>query len=390
MPPHHEVGRVETLLRQAGEEGYNVPRRPIHIKPTVEYLSILDGVGKLDESLDPKLSADLSIKIYRLMVGTRKLDERCIILQRQGRMGTYGPSRGQEASHCAATVVMEPEDWVVHTFREPGSMYCRGWPLERIMQFWGGFEEGNLAPEGVNDLPIAVPIATQVPHAMGIAWGMQLRGDRHAVLCYCGDGGTSEGDFHEAMNFAGAFHLPIVFLIQNNQWAISIPREAQTASETIAQKALAYGFDGLQVDGNDPLAVYAGTKEAVERAKAGGGPTLVEAVTYRLAVHTTADDPTKYRSSEEVSRWEKLDPIPRFEAYLLKKGMLDQGLIDEIEKDALGEVAAAVERYEAGRDVDPLDCFDYMYAELPAELVEQREEFRAALEREGYGRGGQR
>ncbi len=353
----------------------------------MEYLSILDGAGNVDEALDPKLSADLSVKIYRLMVGTRKFDERCINLQRQGRMGTYGPSRGQEASHCAATIVMEPEDWVVHTFREPGSMYHRGWPLEKLLQFWGRYEEGCRPPDGVNDLPIAVPIATQVPHGMGIAWGMKLRGDRHVVLCYCGDGGTSEGDFHEAVNFAGAFHLPVVFLIQNNQWAISIPREAQTASETIAQKALAYGFDGLQVDGNDPLAVYAGTKEAVDRARTGGGPTLIEAVTYRLSMHTTADDPTKYRSSEEVSRWEKLDPIPRYEGYLLKRGILDQQKIDEIEKDALAEVAAAVERYEAARDVDPLDCFDYMYAELPAELVEQKEEFRAALEREGFGRG---
>jgi pyruvate dehydrogenase E1 component alpha subunit len=353
----------------------------------VEYLSILDGAGNIDEALDPRLSADTSIKIYRLMVGTRKFDERCINLQRQGRIGTYGPSRGQEASHCAATIVMEPEDWVVHTFREPGSMYHRGWPLEKLLKFWGGYEEGCRPPDGVNDLPIAVPIASQVPHGMGIAWGMKLRGDRHVVLCYCGDGGTSEGDFHEAVNFAGAFHLPVVFLIQNNQWAISIPREAQTASETIAQKALAYGFDGLQVDGNDPLAVYVGTKEAVDRARSGGGPTLIEAVTYRLVMHTTADDPTKYRSSEEVSRWEKLDPIPRYEGYLLKRGILDQQMIDEIEKDALAEVAAAVERYEAARDVDPLDCFDYMYTELPAELVEQKEEFRAALEREGFGRG---
>ena len=160
-----------------------MPRRPIHIKPKVEYLSILDGAGNIDEALDPKLSADLSIKIYRLMVGTRKLDERCINLQRQGRIGTYGPSRGQEASHCAATVVMEPEDWVVHTFREPGSMYHRGWPLEKLLQFWGGYEEGCRPPDGVNDLPIAVPIATQVPHGMGIAWGMKLRGDRHVVLC---------------------------------------------------------------------------------------------------------------------------------------------------------------------------------------------------------------
>ncbi len=361
-----------------------MPRAQIKIKPKVERLSILDGHGKVDEALDPKLDHDLSIHIYRLMVVARTLDERCINLQRQGRLGTYGPCRGQEASHCAASVVMKPEDWIVHAFREPGSMYHRGWPLESIMLFWGGFEEGSRPPDGVNDLPISVPIASQVPHAMGIAWAMKIRGDKRVVLCYCGEGATSEGDFHEAMNFAGVYQLPVVFLVENNHWAISIPREKQTASETIAQKALAYGFDGLQLDGNDPLAVYAGTREAVEKARSGGGPTLIEAVTYRLTMHTTADDPTKYRSQEEVEKWEKLDPIPRYRTYLLERGILDEKLVDEIEADAQGEVAAAVEKYEAFGDVDPLECFDHIYAELPPELVEQRGEFAAALAREGH------
>lgn len=361
-----------------------MPRKAIKIKPKVEYLSILDGDGNFDKALDPNLDVDTSLYIYRLMLLARRLDERCINLQRQGRIGTYGPCRGQEASHCAATIVMEPEDWVVHAFREPASFYHRGWPLETIIRFWGGYEEGCKPPEGVNDLPIAVPIASQLPHAMGIAWGMKLRGDNHAVLCYCGDGGTSEGDFHEAMNFAGVYHLPVVFLIQNNHWAISVPLEKQTASETIAQKALAYGFDGLQLDGNDPLAVYVGTKEAVGKAKQGGGPTLIEAVTYRLGVHTTADDPTKYRSKEEVEKWERLDPIPRYRNYLVERGILNEKIIDEIEAGVQAEVAAGVERFEASRDVDPLDCFNYMYAELPKELLEQREEFKAALAREGF------
>ncbi len=359
-----------------------VPRKPIRLKNKIEYLSILDGSGKLDEALDPKLDSDRSLHLYRLMLTARRLDERCINLQRQGRIGTYGPCRGQEASHCASTIVMEKEDWVVHAFREPGSFYHRGWPLERILQFWGGYEEGCSPPEGCRDLPIAVPIASQVPHAMGLAWGMKLRGDKNVVLCYCGDGGTSEGDFHEAMNFAGVYNLPLVTLIQNNQWAISIPREAQTASETIAQKCIAYGFDGLQIDGNDPLAVYVATKEAVDKAREGGGPTLIEAVTYRLSVHTTADDPTKYRSDEEVKKWEKLDPIPRFQKYLVKRRILDDKLTAEIDKDVVAEVDAAVDRYEAMREADPLDCFDYMYAELPPELREQREEFAECLREE--------
>lgn len=364
-----------------------MPRREIKIKNKVEYLSILDGAGKVDESLDPKLDADLSLRIYRLMLTARRLDERCINMQRQGRIGTYGPCRGQEASHCASTIAMEPEDWVVHAFREPGSLYHRGWPLETVLKFWGGYEEGCRPPEGVNDLPIAVPIASQVPHAMGLAWAMTLRNDPHAVLCYCGDGGTSEGDFHESMNFAGVYKLPLICFIQNNQWAISIPIHKQTASETIAQKALAYGFDGIQIDGNDPLAVYAATKAAAEKARKGGGPTLIEAVTYRLGVHTTADDPKKYRTDEEVAKWEKLDPLPRYQQYLVARGILNKKLIDEVEKDVLAEVAAAVDRYEAARDVDPLDCFNYMYRNMPAELAEQRQEFAEALAREGVGKG---
>ncbi len=364
-----------------------MPRKTLEFKPKVEYLSILDGLGNLDEALDPKLDADRSLYLYRLMLLARRFDERCINLQRQGRIGTYGPCRGQEATHCAATPVMEPEDWVVHAYREPGSFYHRGWPLERVLQFWGGFEEGCCPPEGVNDTPIAVPIASQTLHAMGVAWGMKLRGDKRAVLCYCGDGGTSEGDFHESMNFAGVYGLPVVFLVVNNHWAISLPRDRQTASETIAQKAIAYGFDGLKLDGNDVLAVYAGTKEAVDRARQGGGPTLIEAVTYRVSVHTTADDPTKYRDSEEVEKWEKLDPIPRYQQYLVKRGILDDKLTAEVEADVKKEISAAVDRYEAALEVDPLDIFDHTYAELPAELAEQKREFKQMLEQEGLRKG---
>ncbi|MCH7807804.1 MAG: pyruvate dehydrogenase (acetyl-transferring) E1 component subunit alpha [Planctomycetes bacterium] len=364
-----------------------MPRKPIEIQPKLESLSILDESGEVDESLDPHLDPECARLIYRLMVTGRTLDHRLINLQRQGRMGTYAPCRGQEATHCASTILLEPEDWLVYAFREPISLYHRGWPLEAPMRFWGGYEEGCAAPEGVNDLPISVPVASQIPHAMGIAWAMKLRDDPHAVLCYCGDGATSEGDFHESLNFAGVYRLPCVFLVQNNQWAISIPRKNQTASQTIAQKALAYGFDGIQVDGNDPLSVYVATKEALDKARSGGGPTLIEAVTYRMSVHTTADDPTKYRSDEEVKKWEKRDPILRFGKYLVKRGVLDSKSIDKIEADAVADVAAAVERYESCRDVDPLDCFEYLYAELPAELVEQRKEFAEALANEGHGKG---
>lgn len=370
------------------EDDAGLPRRTIEIKEKVEYLSILDPEGVVDEKLDPALGADLALYIYRLMMRSRRFDERMVNLQRQGRIGTYGPSHGHEACFCGASVVMEPEDWIVHAYREIGSFFHRGWPMERILQFWGGYEEGCCPPEGVNDTPIAVPIATQCLHAVGVAWGMKIKGRNDAVLTYCGDGGTSEGDFHEAMNYAGVNRLPVVFFIVNNQWAISVPREKQTASETIAQKAVAYGFDGIQVDGNDVLACYAATKEAVDKAKAGKGPTLVEGVTYRLGVHTTADDPSKYRSKEEVAKWERLEPIHRYQTYLKSRGILDDKLIQEIESDVVSEVGAAVERYEAGKDVDPLDCFDYTFEGLPAELVQQREELAKALTDEGRAEKG--
>lgn len=369
-------------------EKLQVPRKLLPIKAKVEYMSVCDEAGQIDDALDPKLNKDESLNLYRLMLLARRLDERCINLQRQGRIGTYGPCRGQEAAHCASGIVMQPEDWVVYAFREPGTAIHRGWPIEHVMLFWGGFEEGCRVPEGVNDLPMCVPIASQVPHGMGIAWAMKLRGEKHCVLTYLGDGATSEGDFHEAMNFAGVYRLPVIFFVQNNHWAISIPVCNQTASETIAHKCVAYGFDGIQVDGNDALAVYAATREAADKARAGGGPTLIEAVTYRMSVHTTADDPTKYRSEEEVKAWEKRDPIERFARYLRRRKILDDKLAEEIEADVQAEVKAAVDRYDAyAKTVDPMECFRYMYAELPVELERQREEYRECLTREGVLKG---
>jgi len=364
-----------------------VPRKIIRIKEKLEYLSILDENGNVDKALEPKLNGDELITINKTMLFTRLFDERMIALQRQGRIGTYAPVRGQEAVQSGSVAVIRASDWLVQAFREPGCAFHRGWPVKTLIQYWGGYEEGCVVPEGINDTPIAVPVTSQFPHATGIAWGMKLKGKDDVVISYVGDGGTSEGDFHEALTFAGVYQVPAIFFIVNNHWAISLPRARQTASETLVQKAVGYGIDGIQVDGNDVLAVYAAVSESVAKARAGGGPTVIEAVTYRLGVHTTADDPKKYRDDAEVKRWEKRDPVPRFTNYLLEKGVLDDATLQSIEGDLKEIIKAGVQEYEAERDVEPLDCFDYLYNDVPAELVAQRAEFAAALEREGVSRG---
>jgi pyruvate dehydrogenase E1 component alpha subunit len=234
-------------------------------------------------------------------------------------------------------------------------------------------------PPGNHDLPTCVPIASQCQYGMGLAWACKLRGAGKVCVTFCGDGATSEGDFHEAMNFAGVYNLPLVMVVQNNHWAISIPRHCQTAAQTIAQKAVAYGFDGLQVDGNDILAMIVAAREAVEKARTGGGPTLIEAVTYRLAMHTTADDPKKYRKDEEVSQWEPRDPLPRFRGYLQRKKLLTDSVQRVIDEEIDAELATAVKSYESYK-ADPLAFFDHMYAELTPELAAQRAELKAYLE----------
>jgi TPP-dependent pyruvate/acetoin dehydrogenase alpha subunit len=244
-----------------------------------------------------------------------------------------------------------------------------------------GREEGNVLPKDQRDLPVNIPVASQLPHAVGLAMAAKIRHDPCAVLVYFGDGATSEGDFHEACNFAGVFQVPVVFLCQNNHYAISVPRERQTRARTLAQKAIAYGFDGIQVDGNDLLAVYVATRDALARAKAGKGPTLIECVTYRLSMHTTADDPSRYRQKAEEEEWQKHDPIPRFRGYLQGKGLWDEAWQAELEREVDAEIRRAVEEAEADREFDPADMLDYVFATKPPYLKAQQEELRAALGR---------
>ena len=352
-----------------------MPRRSLEPRFSVEHLSILDSDGTLDAALAPDIAPDRLKELYRAMLLGRRLDERMVRLQRQGRIGTFAPIKGQEASQMGSVFTLRRADWMVPSFRETAAMVWRGWPIETLLLFFAGYMEGGQPAPDQHDLPVTIPVATQLPHAVGLAYAAQYRGDDIVVMAYFGDGATSEGDFHEALNFAGVWHVPVVFVCQNNQWAISVPLKKQTHSRTLAQKALAYGIPGIQVDGNDVLAVYAASQEAVERARAGQGATLIECVTYRLGVHTTADDPTKYRSEEEVREWERKDPLTRFADYLKKKNLLDEGLEQEVDE----EIAAAVTRFEAYGSPDPLRMFDHVYAEQPPHLAAQREELAARL-----------
>ncbi len=356
-----------------------MPRTVLEPRLQIEHLSILDSEGRLDAALEPALSPDALKRLYHFMVLGRRLDERMVRLQRQGRVGTFAPIKGQEASQLGSVATLGPTDWMVPSFRETAAMLWRGWPIEKILLFFAGYVEGGEPAPGQRDLPVCIPVATQLPHAVGLAYAAQYRGDDAVVMAYFGDGATSEGDFHEALNFAGVWRVPVVFVCQNNQWAISVPLKKQTQSKTIAQKALAYGVPGLQVDGNDVLAVYVAAREAVDRARAGGGPTLIECVTYRLGVHTTADDPTKYRSAEEVAMWEEKDPLTRFTAYLRGKGLLEEGLEARVDE----EIAQAVRRFEATPPADPLTAFDHVYGETPPHLRGQRDALAARLAARG-------
>jgi len=361
-----------------------LPREEIDYQyRTIEHISILDQDGNVDTSLEPKLSPDELKRCFRAMLQARRLDERMLKMQRQGRMGTFAPCRGQEAASVGSIFVHREGDWLVPSYREPASMIWVGWPMASYMLFWNGSIEGARVPEGVNGLPVAVPVGSQPLHASGIGYAMKYRDTKSLVLAYFGDGASSQGDVLEAMNFAGVWKCPVVFVCQNNQYAISTPRTKQTNSQTIAQKAVAFGFPGVHVDGNDILAMIVATTEAAERARNGDGPTLIEAETYRLSLHTTADDPTKYRKNEEVEMWEKRDPLIRFEKYLRDKKVLTDPILEQWEADIDREIKEAIQSMNdtiAGLSI--LDTFDHLYAEPTPDLIRQRAEC-AALQDAG-------
>lgn len=342
---------------------------------------IMDKSGKIVNSEDmPSLTDDELLYLYKTMLFVRIIDERALSYQRQGRMLTYAPNTGQEAAQIGSAYAMEKNDWLVPAFRELGAWLVRGVPLENIYLYWYGNEWGSHMPEGVRVLPVSIPIGSQYQHATGIGMANNIKGENDVAVTYIGDGGTSHGDFHEGLNFAAVFKAPVVFIIQNNQYAISVPRKNQTASKTLAQKAIAYGIPGILVDGNDIFAMYVATKEAIRRARNGEGPTLIEAYTYRFGPHTTSDDPTKYRKDEEVESWRDKDPVVRFKQYLLNKGVITEEWEENVKKELDAEVVKTFEDMEKNSTYEVEDIFKYHYETMPPHLEEQLNEYKAFLE----------
>jgi len=347
-----------------------MPRERIY-EAVTERLAILDTDGSVDEALMPALEPEKVLEAYTQMVRMRGFDEKALKLQRQGRLGTWPPIKGQEAVQAGVGLAMADSDWLIPAFREHGIMLMCGVPGHLIYAYWGGDERGSCFPEGVRCFPIAVPVGSQWQHGAGVGLSLKLRGEHAAAVTFGGDGSTSEGDFHEGLNFAGVFGARTVFVIQNNQWAISIPLARQTRSDTLAQKAHAYGIPGIQVDGNDVFAVFVAATEALERARGGGGPTLIEAVTYRLGDHTTADDASRYRSSEEVREWAARDPILRLRRYLEAAGLWDPSREEALAEETASWVDSQVKALEAMPAPEPEDVFRHMYADMPPHLAEQ-------------------
>ena len=340
----------------------------------VEYLQILDEDGNCDEALMPKLSNEGIKKMYEMLVLIRVFDQKAFNMQRQGRLGTYIQFKGQEACQIGSAAVLEDNDWIFPMYRNSGLLIARKHPIVQILQYWNGDERGMKTLQNVNNFPIAIPVGTHIIHAVGAAWAEKLKGTKQVTVTYFGDGATSKGDFHEAMNFAGVFQVPCVFICENNQYAISLPRPKQTHSDTIAQKAIAYGIEGIQVDGMDIFAVYKATKEAVEKARNGKGPTLIEAFTYRMCDHSTSDDASKYRSKEEVEMWAKKDCIDRLEKYMRKKNLLDDAYKTKVLEQSKDIVEKAVTEFEKLSLPDPKDLFKYVYAEMTEQQKEEMED----------------
>ena len=345
----------------------------------IEYISILDEHNNFDSELGKDLipQNDL-IDLYKHLLLCRHYDEIAFKLQRSGRMGTYPENRGQEAASLGIAYALNKSDWIIPCYRENAGLFWHGLPMEMILLHWMGDERGNQIPKDVSCLPIAIPIGTQMLHATGLAWAEKIKGTGGIAATFFGDGATSEGDFHEAANFSANLDLPVIFVCQNNSWAISVPTKIQCSAPTIAQRGIAYGMNCLQVDGNDLFAVVYAAKKAAKEAREKNRPTFIEAITYRLGDHTTADDARRYRNADEVESWVKRDPIIRLKKYLKKNSLWDDDL-EKIEKEKIATtVSNVVSRAENIDEPSTNDFFDSMYKKLPENLLLQKETLRTS------------
>lgn len=353
--------------------------------PAIEQLQIVNEQGVSDARLDPNLPRAELLKIHRAMVLTRKLDLRMLNMQRQGEMGTFAPGIGQEATQIGQVYPLNSKDWFAPSYRSFGAQVWRGWPIDQLLLLWDGFFEGFAPPQGVNDLPFSIVIGSQLLPAVGVAQGIRYKEKPPypVMLTNFGDGAISQGPANEAFNFAAVSKAPIVFVCENNGWAISMPVDKQAATPALAQRGVGFGISSIRVDGNDVLAVLVATQEAVDRARQGEGPTLIECVTYRMSLHTTADDPKVYRDDADVERWNAKCPIARFEKYLITKGVIDAKGCERVAADCEQEVLAARETFRKRAVPNPKEIFDFVYEKITPELREQQAEYFDKLKRKG-------
>src|SRR4051812_46813682 len=344
-----------------------------------------DGEAQPDGDVEGLTDQDL-LDLYRSMVLLRTYDERSVVFHRQGRIGTYAIFWGHEAMQAGAVHALAREDWIFPSYRESAVGLLRGMPPETVLAWWRGHPAGWWDPRQYGVASITVPIATHIPHAVGFAWGKKLRGDAGCAIVFFGDGATSEGAFHEGANFAAVMDAPVVLFCNNNGWAISTPLSAQTRAAALADKAAGYGMPGVRVDGGDVLAVLAATREAVARARAGEGPTFIEAVTYRMAPHATADDPRAYIDEERVEAERAHECLGRYEGYLRRRGLLDDAAVDEVKAAALAALRAGIAEAEAMEAPDPDLIFTTAYANPPASLLADQAELRRILAQEAKAR----
>lgn len=348
------------------------------IEGLFQTLQILDEQGEIiNEEAMPNLEDKDLQELMRRLVYTRILDQRCISLNRQGRLGFYAPTAGQEASQVASQFALQKEDFILPGYRDVPQLIWHGLPLYQAFLWSRGHYLGGRIPEGVNVLPPQIIIGAQYVQATGVALGFKKRGKKAVAITYTGDGGSSQGDFYEAINFAGTFKAPAIFVVQNNRFAISTPLDKQTAAKTLAQKAVAGGIPGIQVDGMDPLAVYRAVSDARKRAVNGEGPTLIETLTYRYGPHTMAgDDPTRYRSAQLDDEWTKKDPLVRFRKFLEKKQLWNEDLENETIEQAKEEIKNAIKEADQAPKQKVTDLISIMYETLPQHLKEQMEIYR--------------